>query len=293
MGAIVPQPDSNATNFSRGRIDRVHQIRSGCAGRHLGYDSCLAFTAILMALVKPARVFLSAEWRDLAMLNYAVAPDLLKSFVPKGTELDDFGGKIFISLVGFRFLNTKVRGVSWPFHRNFDEVNLRFYVRRRQGGSREWRRGVVFVREIVPRRAIALAARIFYNEKYIALPMAHHIEQARDHDGRSAQYQWTLQGQINRLSVSTRGLPAIPRQDSEAHFITEHFWGYSSQPDGGSVEFHVDHPSWAVWNAVQARFEGDGTQLYGQNLAAVLQREPDSAFLAEGSAVTVFQGRRI
>jgi uncharacterized protein len=234
-------------------------------------------------------VFLTAEWRELALLNYAVSPDLLLGFVPRGTELDDWNGQFFVSLVGFRFIKTKVMGISLPFHRNFDEVNLRFYVRRREGT--DWRRGVVFVREIVPRRAIAALARFLYNEKYVALPMSHQIQR---HDaGLDVRYQWTFQGRSNKLSVCVTGEAALPGEASEAHFITEHFWGYSAQPDGGCIEYRVDHPSWAVWTAHQARFEGDATQIYGKDLAAVLQREPDSAFLAVGSPVTVYRARRI
>lgn len=237
------------------------------------------------------RVFLTAEWRELAMLNYAVNPDLLRSFVPHGTELDDYKGRSFISLVGFRFLHTKVRGIAWPFHRNFEEVNLRFYVRRREGKSDDWRRGVVFIREIVPRRAIATIARILYHEKYVALPMSHQIE--RDNSKLSVQYQWTSQGRRNQLSVAARGESAFPNEDSEAHFITEHFWGYASQPDGGCVEYRVEHPSWEVWSARAANFEGDATELYGAEFAAILKDEPASAFLAAGSPVTVYRGRRI
>jgi uncharacterized protein len=235
------------------------------------------------------RIFLIAQWRELAMLNYAVSPELLQKFVPRGTELDDWHGQFFVSLVGFRFIKTKVMGIPLPFHRNFDEINLRFYVRRRVGT--EWRRGVVFVREIVPRRAIAAVAKFLYNEKYVALPMSHQIQR---HDaGLDVQYRWTFRGMSNKLSLTVTGEAALPGEDSEARFITEHFWGYSMQPDGRCVEYRVDHPSWAVWTAHRARFEGDGAQLYGQDLAAVLRREPDSAFLAAGSAVTVYRGRRI
>jgi uncharacterized protein YqjF (DUF2071 family) len=233
-------------------------------------------------------VFLTAEWRELAMLNYAVNPELLQKFVPNGTELDYWEGQCFVSLVGFRFLNTRVSGVSWPFHRNFEEVNLRFYVRRREGS--EWRRGVVFIREIVPRRAIAAVAKLFYNEKYVALPMCHRIQ--RQDRSLEVQYEWTFQGKSNELNVALSGESFLPGETSEARFITEHFWGYSAQPDGGCIEYHVEHPAWEVWPALSARFEGDTAQLYGKDLAGVLQREPDSAFLATGSPVKVYRGRR-
>src|SRR3954468_20670393 len=122
------------------------------------------------------RIFLAAEWRYLAMLNYQVDPAILHPHLPRGTELDIWNGRHYISLVGFRFLNTRVLGVPIPFHRNFEEVNLRFYVRRK--GPEGWRRGVVFIAEIVPRFAIAAVARLFYNENYVALPTRHKLDLA-------------------------------------------------------------------------------------------------------------------
>ena len=120
------------------------------------------------------RVFLSAEWRNLVMLNYRVDPEILEQFVPRGTEIDSFQGHTYVSIVGFQFLRTRLLGgLTIPFHANFDEVNLRFYVRRNEG--EEVRRGVVFVKEIVPRPAIAAVARLAYGEKYIHCPMRHAV----------------------------------------------------------------------------------------------------------------------
>lgn len=219
------------------------------------------------------------------MLNYVVDADLLRSKVPAGTELDSFEGQTFVSLVGFQFLRTKVLGLTIPFHRNFDEVNLRFYVRRLKGGR--VRRGVVFIREIVPRRAIAHIARVVYNENYVRLPMAHRIEEG------TAEYRWRVRANWNRLFVETSGAGAVPDDGSCDQFITEHYWGYAKQRDGGTVEYEVEHPPWRVWPADRAGFEGDMTSLYGAEFARVLQRPPDSALLSEGSAVAVYAGRRL
>src|SRR5579859_1008263 len=112
---------------------------------------------------RPEQIFLSAEWRDLLMLNYEVDPACVQQYVPAGTELDSFAGKTYVSLVGFRFCRTKLLGVlPIPFHSEFEEINLRFYVKRRD--INEIRRGVVFIAEIVPKQAIALTARWFYGE---------------------------------------------------------------------------------------------------------------------------------
>src|SRR5262245_39598094 len=121
--------------------------------------------------MRQAPAFLTAHWCDLAMLNYEVSPAVLSDLIPAGTELDSWGGHTFVSMVGFRFLRTRVLGLAVPGHSNFDEVNLRFYVRRNAHDG--WRRGVVFVKEIVPHRAIAWLARALYNENYVALPMRH------------------------------------------------------------------------------------------------------------------------
>ncbi len=236
-------------------------------------------------------VFLTAEWLHLAMLNYEVDARLLLPFVHVGTELDRWNGRVFVSLVGFRFLKTKLFGfLPIPMRSNFDEVNLRFYVRRLAEG--EVRRGVVFIHEVVPSRAIAFVARTFYNENYVALPMAHEIRSVGD-NGLRVAYRWRTGQRWNAINLETDGNSELPSEGSVEQFITEHYWGYAAQPDGGCVEYRVTHPSWRVWQVRQSAFEGGAEELCGKGLAAALQGKPGSAFLAEGSAVTVMRGRRL
>ena len=235
-------------------------------------------------------IFLTAEWRYLAMLNYEVDAGLLLPFVPAGTEIDRWNGKTFISLVGFRFLKTRIFGLPVPFHVNFDEVNLRFYVRRHERD--EIRRGVVFIKEIVPRRLIAWVARSFYNENYVALPMAHAIG-ADGESGLTVAYRWRTANGWNAIRLKSQGTAELANEGSHEQFITEHYWGYATQPDGGCVEYRVTHPAWKVWSARSADFEGDVDGLYGKEFAAVLRGRSSSAFLAEGSAVRVMRGRKV
>ncbi len=231
--------------------------------------------------------FLTAEWRQLVMLNYDVDPRVLAPHVPAGTELDTWQGRHLVSVVGFLFLNTRVRGVPIPFYRDFEEVNLRMYVRRQ--AAEGWRRGVVFIKEIVPRAAIAWTARVIYHEPYIALPMRHRIEE--DANGvRSAGYFWQFGGRENSLKLTVAG-PAQPlAAGSEAEFITEHYWGYNRQRAGSTMEYHVEHPRWRVYEALETTLDCDVVGLYGDAFRESLSRPPVSAFLAEGSAVTVYVG---
>ena len=235
--------------------------------------------------------FLTAEWRHIAMLNYAVDPALLAHLVPRGTELDEFDGQTYISLVGFRFERTRVRGFWIPFHSDFDEVNLRFYVRRRATG--ELRRGVVFVREVVPRWAIAKVAQVCYGERYIALPMRHKVIEPTSEGGRmQTEYRWRQHGKWSTMRAEAIGRPTLPAVDSREAFFVEHYWGYAARANG-ATEYRVEHDPWRVWMATQASFEGDVIELYGAELARCLSRPPDSALIAEGSAVVVRQGAPI
>jgi uncharacterized protein YqjF (DUF2071 family) len=224
------------------------------------------------------------------MLNYEVDPHLLATLVPAGVEMDRWRGTLYVSVVGFLFRETRVLGLSIPWHRTFEEVNLRFYVRRELG--REVRRGVVFVRELVPRHTIAVVARLLYNEPYRALPMRHRIEADRDGDVER-EYHWRARTGWSCVAARTAGAPRALPAGSEEEFITEHYWGYTRQRDGGTVEYRVQHPRWNVWRATDARLDGPLQDVYGPDFARVLAGPPLSAFVADGSPVTVFAPQRI
>lgn len=236
-----------------------------------------------------SRRFLSAEWRSLLMINYAVEQSVLTPWLPPGIELDLWQGQALISMVGFLFLKTRIRGISIPFHSNFDEINLRFYVKRRIGG--EWRRAVVFVKEIVPRFAIAFVARTFYNERYYAMPTRHKVLQTDE--GGTLFYSWKYAGNWNSMRARISGPPRPIVPGSEAEFIFEHYYGYSRKRDGGTVEYEVSHPRWQAWEAEEAELQGEFEPLYGAGFAEVLNGKARSAYVAYGSAVEVFDGKRI
>jgi len=216
------------------------------------------------------------------MLNYVVDPSLLASLVPRGTEIDYENGQTFLSIVGFLFLDTRLLGLPIPLHRNFEEVNLRFYVRKKSADT--WRRGVVFVRELVPRRAIALVARAFYGERYVALPMRHAIIDDGAHV--SAEYGWRRAKKWESLKMSAGGELQSISAGSHAEFITEHYWGYTCVQAGCS-EYRVEHPRWKIWNGNDFEFNADVATLYGEQFAETLCQPPRSAFIADGSPIAI------
>ena len=216
------------------------------------------------------------------MLNFVVDPAIVAPLVPPGTELDYESGDTFVSVVGFLFLDTRILGLPIPLHRDFEEVNLRFYIRKKSAET--WRRGVVFVRELVPRRAIALVARAFYGENYLALPMKHEIEHV---DLRlDVEYSWRRGRKWESLKMSASGEPQIIPAGSHADFITEHYWGYTCVGARCS-EYRVEHSRWKIWNAEKFELRADVTALYGEQFAETLSQPPRSAFIAEGSPISV------
>ena len=238
------------------------------------------------------RPFLTAEWRHLVMLSYEVDLDVPAPLVPAGLALDLWHGRALVSVVGFRFLDARVLGAAIPRHRDFDEVNLRFYVRRDMPGG-ETRHGVVFVRELVSRLAVALLARLAYNEPYRAVRMRSATPRgASDAPGRLA-YEWRIGGAWEGLAATAVGAPTAPEPGSQEAFVTQHHWGYTRQRDGGTAEYEVVHPPWRVWTAGGATLTMDVARLYGPAFAPALARAPGSALVAEGSSVIVYAPRRL
>ncbi|AFD05699.1 YqjF family protein [Solitalea canadensis] len=228
-------------------------------------------------------IFLSAEWRKLVMANYVVDPSLLLPYLPYKTELDCFNNQCYLSLVGFRFLNTKLKGVKIPFHSNFEEVNLRFYVRFKS--NNEWKRGVVFIKEIVPKPALAFVANTLYKENYDTMPMKH--EWKTTENSLFVSYQWNWNDKWNQLSVSAANKPMPILQGSEAEFITEHYWGYTKLNDKKTSEYEVEHPRWKTYLINSYEIDVDFASIYDERFSFLNKATPTSVFLAEGSIINV------
>jgi uncharacterized protein YqjF (DUF2071 family) len=214
----------------------------------------------------------------------------LLPLVPAGTELDAWEGDAYVSLVGFQFRDVRVKGLAIPFHRHFPEVNLRFYVRYKDEGK--WKRGVVFVREIVPLRAVTFVANNLFHERYITLPMHYHAHSS-DAAGLEVSYSWKYRGRWNQLSAKA-AVPAWPLPEGGAEeYITEHFWGYAGGNGRFTGEYQVAHPRWDIYNVQQYAVDCDFGGLYGPVFAELRDRDPASVFLAEGSPVEVYNKRKI
>jgi uncharacterized protein YqjF (DUF2071 family) len=233
-------------------------------------------------------IFLTAEWRKLILANYAVDKELLLKYLPPFTELDDWQGQYFISLVGFMFVNTKLRGYGVPFHGNFEEVNLRIYVKYNDGAA--LKRGVVFIKEIVPKPAITFIANAIYGEKYQTLRMRHHWRV--EDDQLKVSYAWKNRSWHDMNVVAGLKSTAI-KAGSIEEFITEHYWGYTQIGANKTSEYGVDHPKWEVYPLQDYQINVDFETNYGKDFAFLNQQEPSSVILAEGSEVYVKKGRKL
>jgi uncharacterized protein YqjF (DUF2071 family) len=233
--------------------------------------------------------FLKAEWRRLALANYEINPAILKPYLPYKTELDTWNNVHYVSLVGFMFKDTKILGLKIPFHINFEEVNLRFYVRHKH--ENKWRRGVVFIKEIVPKMAITLVANTLYQEHYQTMQMKHHWEEKKDR--LITTYQWKYQNNWNTFSIESDNKKLPIEKNTDAEFITEHYYGYTKIKPDKTFEYEVKHPSWEQYKVRDYKIEMDFSQMYGGDFAGLNEVEPNSVMLAEGSEASVENKRAI
>lgn len=233
------------------------------------------------------KTFLTAEWHKLIMAQYAVAPETLAPWLPRGLELDLYRGRCYVSLVGFLFDRVRLKGLRIPFHTRFEEVNLRFYVLyHAPDGTR--RRGVVFIREFVPRVAITFVANTFYEEPYTTLPTLSSI--VKEPQSLAVKYSWKHGGRWHSLGVEASPASQPIAVESEEEFITEHYWGYTRRGNGSTSAYEVQHPRWETYPVLRHALDVDFGELYGAAFASLNGQEPASVLLAEGSPVRVLSG---
>ncbi len=234
-------------------------------------------------------IFLTAHWKNLIMANYEVNPEILRKYLPYKTELDEWNGRYYVSLVGFMFLETKVFGIKIPFHVNFEEVNLRFYVRYKDTNHKPmWKRGVVFIKEIVPKPIISWVANSLYGEKYVALSMKNNHSQT--HEKYFVGYSWKFKDQWNELKITTKNIATPIAEGSEEQFITEHYWGYTQLKNNQTSEYQVEHPSWDIYPTYSYEINCNFKALYGEDFELLTYQRPTSVLLAAGSDIIVRKG---
>lgn len=231
--------------------------------------------------------FLTAAWKKLLMVNYEVEKEILLPFLPSKTELDSWNNKTYISLVGFSFRELKVKGLPVPFHRNFPEINLRFYVRHKAGN--EWQRGVVFIKEFVPVPLVSFSANLFFHEHYSTLPMKYKCQDEKEK--LMISYQWKKNSQWYKMEGEAENLPYSIQPGSKEEFISLKHWGYIDAGPGKTSQYFVEHPSWALYRVSEFNIVCDFEANYGKHFGFLNSSQPDSVFMAEGSPITIFNRR--
>ncbi len=238
-----------------------------------------------------SKIFLSARWEYLAMFNYEVDASILQPHLPPYTEIDLYNGKALVSVVGFLFNNTKVMGIKWPGFINFEEVNLRYYIKYFDGEN--WKRGVGFISEIVPSGLVSIIANTFYNEHYSTAKMNHsiHYEQNK----LEVIYKWKKKKQDwNQMMIKADANLSDIATGSEEEFIFEHYYGYNKLNNHSTIEYSLAHPRWQVNKVIDYTLNCNVQTLYGAEFVPFIQDvKPASVFLAKGSDVNVMMPKKL
>ena len=231
---------------------------------------------------------MTASWRKLCFVNYDIDPAVLSPYVPPHTELDFFQGKCKISLVGFLFDEVKIKGITFPFHKRFEEINLRFYVVHDDFGKKK--RGTVFLSEIVSKGAVAFIANNLYNENYERKKMKwkHYLSENEN----VIEYRLKENGAWQTIRMTTEGNPKPFNKGTETEFITEHYWGYSKKNDFRAYEYEVRHPQWLEYPVKSYEVNFDFGAVYGKEFAFLNKLEPSSIQCMDGSPITI-EGKKV
>lgn len=233
--------------------------------------------------------FLIANWEKLIFVNYQVDPNILRPYLPTGLELDDHNGTYYLSFVTMRFDNTRVKNIPFPFHKRFEEVNLRFYVKRKSiDGS--WRKGVVFISEIVPKPLITFVARMLYNESYQTMKLSHRW--IRTHDLQDISYSIHKDHKKNTISIETNSESKSIAPNSLQDFIIERYFGYTKNHKGKTIEYQVIHKPWKTHTITKTEIDIDFKNIYGDTFSFLDTMDPDSIFFTEGS-ITSVENKRV
>jgi uncharacterized protein len=227
--------------------------------------------------------FLKANWENIIMANYAVAPEVLQPFLPRGVELDLYNGKAYVSLVGFMFKDTKIFKIPIPYFGTFEEINLRFYVKRKDGDIEK--RGVVFINETIPYKIVAWMANKLYKEHYTTIPTKHSIK--KNNDDKQIEYYWKINKVWNSIIVNATTANTEMQKGSFEEYIFEHYFGYTKIDDTNTEEYTISHPSWKINKINDYKIDCDFEAMYGKPFANLDNTKPDSIFIAEGSSVSV------
>jgi uncharacterized protein YqjF (DUF2071 family) len=231
------------------------------------------------------RPFLTARWSNVILANFAAPAELLRPHLPNGLELDQHDGRTWCSVVAFDFFDTRVLGIPWPWHRNFPEINLRFYVRHGKD------RGVVFVREFVPLRVVACLARLLYREPYAAVRMSSAVTDSLD--SITIEHRLSYGGRDHLIRAVGAKPPQRPGVDSLEHFFKEHQWGYGRSRREQTLRYEVRHPQWAIYPVREFALDIDWGTLYGMEWSEMNGTKPESVIIAVGSPVLVFPRGRL
>ncbi|CAN1491107.1 COG3361 Uncharacterized conserved protein [Flavobacteriaceae bacterium] len=228
-------------------------------------------------------IFLKANWEHIIMANYKINPEILMPFLPKGVELDLFEGNAYVSLVGFMFKSTKLFNIPIPKLGTFEEINLRFYVVRKEGD--QIKRGVVFVNETIPYPIVAWMANKLYKEHYTVVPTRHQIDEI--HDTKKVHFEWLLNNKWNSITVEAKQETKRMQPDSLEQFIYEHYYGYTMFNEKKTLEYKLQHPSWNTHQILNYTIECDFTAMYGETFSVLNNTQPEAVFMAEGSLVKI------
>ena len=235
------------------------------------------------------KVFLRSNWLRLASANYIIEPHLLDKYIPKGTVLEEHNGKHYVSLVAFRYSQTRLLNIQVPFHTNFEEINLRFYVKRKIA-PHVWRSEVAFTKLFFPKTALTFVAKHIYKENYETKRMRHNWS---ENDRQLLTSYGLKKNRWHDFELMTEKESNVIDAHSSEAFFSKHYWGTSQINDNSCTIYKIEHPEWKVFRVNDWKINFDFNKVFGSEFKHLTDNKPESVYLYDGSEVVVHKKKII
>lgn len=204
----------------------------------------------------PARWRWSQQWRDVLFLHWPAPPQWLSDQLPAGLAVDTFQGEAWVSLVGFRLQQVRLRGwPALPFCSQMLELNFRTYVRHRGEPA------IHFLAMHADHRLLVAAARCLTPLPYSLAQLAYAGPDTacsffcRPHYSRTPLL-------AAQFSLGDGRRQAIPGTLDD--WLTERYVAYVAGRDGDLLRMPVSHESWRLREIALRHCELDLQPLHGR-----------------------------
>ena len=198
--------------------------------------------------------FMAQKWENLLFLHWPVSKESLESTIPEDLEVDLFEGEAWLSVVGFRLSELRIKPFVQIPWKDFSELNLRTYVRDQAG-----RRGVWFYSLDSSDLLAVVGARLLYGLNYRYASIDHNQKNDFiEYTSETKSKRGGIKGSISSSSPAMKMVGEMAKAGTLNYFLLERYRFWSKQTYRGKLSSaQVRHRPYDAVCLDQADYQGE------------------------------------